>query len=824
MCSFLFNSVCSDEDASASKLESKINYDIHNNAFPERSLDSTTRILSDGGTSCHEIVQSTSKVWFHKECTRLNLIPSHISQDNTQGNVHEAVLTELKLSITRVRRLLIELNSSKIALFNSLPPGITKDIVSAHVESTTKWTPIYGKIEKLIRNQFQGTFPPLVLDGEDVLNRTDLAILSLGPKFVFKGKHEDSDIHAMFETAARSLPAGDDKILTALKHEMYLTQKENSYNAQSYIIKNLKAKLQRHGLVLTKADKECRLVIMSRTRYTEKMGKLLSSDKFETVKVGQQRGRPSDKNIFEKKTQECKQVIGKIKHLSYHVPVGWRQANLYGLAKTHKPEIPLRPVLSAPGCYNHGLAKFLSKIISEHTDSQRSVKDVFEFLQKVTSKFSENEINENSLNSQASNNKEPGSSVSFSEANCNKTLASFDVESLFTSIPLDFTIRLVADKIFDNKLFLSIDHPEHPVLLLKGQFIELLELAVKDQLFTFNDVVYKQVDGVSMGSPLGPVLANFFLVYLENECIDWDSHFAPLSYFRYVDDTFLIFSHEVDILPFWEHLSSLSVLNFTIEVCSPPDGLPFIGALVSQNDEGHLITDVYRRQNVSFMSSLSHVPHRYKIAAVRALLFRASKICSSLKLFHEQVHIISTAAHSAGLSRTKVSNLVERLANHKESKSTISVPQIDSRFVKLPFVSETRCKAISSILHPINIVPTFIATSSIYSILRVREPQIPSKLGPPGVVYKFTCPQCHDSYVGLTLRPLSERVKEHARPGSQLEEAHGNCAVRAQYVHFSVLAKSSKWFEIRVKEAWYIKQLRPALNSKVEGRVFCLRM
>ena len=46
---------------------------------------------------------------------------------------------------------------------------------------------------------------------------------------------------------------------------------------------------------------------------------------------------------------------------------------------------------------------------------------------------------------------------------------------------------------------------------------ELLRLATKDQLFQFEGRLYEQVDGVAMGSPLGPLMANAFLCSIEDK-------------------------------------------------------------------------------------------------------------------------------------------------------------------------------------------------------------------------------------------------------------------------------------------------------------------
>ena len=58
----------------------------------------------------------------------------------------------------------------------------------------------------------------------------------------------------------------------------------------------------------------------------------------------------------------------------------------------------------------------------------------------------------------------------------------------------------------------------------------------------FDQEFYKQYDGVAIGSPLGPTLANVFLCYHEKVWLqNCPSEFKPAIYRRYVDDTFLLF-------------------------------------------------------------------------------------------------------------------------------------------------------------------------------------------------------------------------------------------------------------------------------------------
>ena len=85
-------------------------------------------------------------------------------------------------------------------------------------------------------------------------------------------------------------------------------------------------------------------------------------------------------------------------------------------------------------------------------------------------------------------------------------MASLDITSLFTNIPLDETINS-SNEFFDKKKYVSN--------LDRASFEKLLRLPTKESFFIFNKTFYKQLDGVAKGSLLGPTLANAFLCYHE---------------------------------------------------------------------------------------------------------------------------------------------------------------------------------------------------------------------------------------------------------------------------------------------------------------------
>ena len=99
------------------------------------------------------------------------------------------------------------------------------------------------------------------------------------------------------------------------------------------------------------------------------------------------------------------------------------------------------------------------------------------------------------------------------------------MESLFTKIPLEETINISCNTLFANEAKMNNFN--------RNGSKKLLRMALQNNFFNFDGKIYKQTDGVAMGSPLGPSLPNAFFRFHEQIWRnDSPEDFKPVYYRR----------------------------------------------------------------------------------------------------------------------------------------------------------------------------------------------------------------------------------------------------------------------------------------------------
>ena len=167
-------------------------------------------------------------------------------------------------------------------------------------------------------------------------------------------------------------------------------------------------------------------------------------------------------------------------------------------------------------------------------------------------------------------------------------MVSFDVASLFTNIPLKESIDLAVSYITEGNTKLTFS---------KAELVKMFSIANSQTHFLFNGKVFDQIDGVAMGSPLPPVLANLFLGQHEKLWLKNYQGPSNLFYRRNADDTFCVFENENDAKLFFDFINSQNPnIKFTAEK-ETNKVLAFLDVCIDDNDPS------------SSSSSSPHFPH-----------------------------------------------------------------------------------------------------------------------------------------------------------------------------------------------------------------------
>ena len=210
--------------------------------------------------------------------------------------------------------------------------------------------------------------------------------------------------------------------------------------------------------------------------------------------------------------------------------IGSRPGIWYGLCKVHKAIIDVSPpfisILLAIGTPSYKLAKVLVPKLTSITFNEFTVEDSFPFAEEIVyqkGKF---------------------------------FMGSLDIDSLFTNIPLEETINICTNLLYNN-----VDVIEG---INKSEFENLLSLATQESYYMFNDILYKQKNSVAMGSPLGPPMPNFFYRFMNGNGLNSALTNSNQFFTEYVLMIFLFYLNQPNISQNSMHISIHVILTWLL--------------------------------------------------------------------------------------------------------------------------------------------------------------------------------------------------------------------------------------------------------------------
>ena len=275
-----------------------------------------------------------------------------------------------------------------------------------------------------------------------------------------------------------------------------------------------------------------------------------------------------------------------------------------------------------------------------------------------------------------------------------------------------------------------------------------------------------------MGSPLFPVLANIFMVELEQNIIPTLSKDISL-WKRYVDDT-ICFVNSSRISHVLESLNSFhSNIKFTVEI-EKGNKIAFLDILLIRYKD-LINTTVYRKKTNTdlYINWKSFSPNNWKWGTLKTLVSRAYDICSTEKYLKEELnHIETVFKHQNNYPSWVIDKVFKQVQQAQQVPSnTANEKESDNKNIHrllLPYQGDKSCNIVKSMsqcvtkLLPNNTkIEVEFKSTKLSSCFNLKD-EIDFEHN-HDFIYHAKCPEptCIDDYVGESACRITERIKDH---------------------------------------------------------------
>ena len=616
------------------------------------------------------------------------------------------------------------------------------------------------------------------------------SVLAKGPNFAVTPRQPPNlEYITAIEAACTKLSQQDAEELRADINRVLRSShppKPNLTKAQNIALRELKR--DRDRIVLT-ADKGVAMVVMDKQDYINKSNQLLNQNTYKVISKDPT-NTIKNKLINILKGIKTKTGLGSNTYKSMY-PTGCVPPKFYGLPKIHKPDTPLRPIVSSCGSVTYGVAKELAKILKPLVGkSPHHINSTQDFVEQAK----------------------------HFKLEAGECLSSYDVSALFTSVPIDPALNIIKDLLVkDNTL------KERTVMEVED-IILLLEFCLKNTYFSFQGQFYEQVEGAAMGSPVSPIVANLYMEYLEQKALSTAPN-PPKFWGRYVDDTFVIHK-EANKQSFLQHINSVDpAIRFTVEDNKEDGSIPFLDTIVKPEADGSLSITVYRKPTHTdqYLQWDSHHHLSAKFSVIQTLSHRASIVCSNPELLQKEKQHLRKALTKCNYPKWALDKVEKRLnrstrqvndggnnsaqpANHEvQSKGHIVIPY-----------TQGLCESIKKICGRYGIQTHFKGGKTIKNLLVSPKDKDPI-LNQSGAIYRYQCNNlgCDDEYIGETSRTFGERYKEHLKAPSAIHHHSTITGHSTNHNNFQIIGREGHNLARNIKESIYIRVNNPSLNNNI---------
>lgn len=615
-------------------------------------------------------------------------------------------------------------------------------------------------------------------------------ILSLGPNFAVKYHSNNQipvhNIIANVESSIDNLKTNEKNIVRSKLSNIIVNHKnannKNINHDQKLLNKNInftkKFIKQNPQIIITKPDKSNKTVILNKTDYENKMQTLLN-----------------DTNTYKKLTSN---PTTKYQKLNNNLIKSWENSNLispetaknlkinnahppriYGLPKLHKPDIPLRPIVSSIQSPLYKLSKYLSNTITNIIGkNDHYIKNSFEFKNFINDIY----IPEDHI------------------------LISLDVVSMYTNIPTNLA-KLAIEKNWNNL--------KNYTTLTKEEFLKATEITLNSTYFQYNNEFYQQIQGCAMGSPISSNIAQLVMEELEENIIQ-QLDFKPIFFKRYVDDCIACIPKNKVNQILTKFNSINEKIQFTIEI-EKEKSINFLDLTLIRT-KNQIRTKLYFKPTASgrYLNFNSYQPLPHKKNVISALINRATKLTSPElrpKVLQQIKQLLKNNSYPQDLINSVIRKQIHKLYNNQNNNKNKTDPY---KYVTIPYVQNLSEK-LNKILIPYNIKVAHKNHNNFKQLFTNIKDPIP-KNKKTHTVYKIPCHNCDKVYIGQTIQHLNDRINGHKFSNNitALKKHVTQTKHSFNYEETSILTTENNNKARNILESIYIQKHKNSVNDRTD--------
>lgn len=692
-------------------------------------------------------------IWYNNQCLTNNVIPNYVSikplvqsqAAKVASNVARKlwVKTEIKMLYAKKQNLYNQLYNTHLEILDynlSFMLDYHNEKFKKELLSTLreKQNRLDQKLHKLISNKFKSyendtnqthTFYKRTENLSNVtFNLNEQRLLDKGLKHNASCSY--SNVNNLKQTvldSERALNCVNPNERNHIRHlvsEKLMKIKQNPAKidkAELQTIRTLKKKLIDNEVIVVKADKGNTTVLMQKDQYIEKTEKFIVDNNIELSKKDPTVRFQNNIKAAIKNVNLIMNKTDKVKVINMNP----RAPNLRALPKIHKDGIPIRPIVNYRKAPAYKLASFLQRYLKENIklENNRSISNSIKFIETITQ-------------------------LNFDK---DSKMASYDVKSMYTQIPIADTINLVKENLINNQIS----------IIETDEVCSLLKVVLGQNYFSFNNKMYLQTEGLGMGAPLSGILADIYMNSLENKIINEVlNQDASFKWLRYVDDVWVKFNSS--------KITSETILN---KCNSLNNSIQFTKEDEINNKLCYLDIEIYRKTNKVTTSvhrkptTTSHTlhiksnhPEQHKRAAFNCYVNRALKIPNTPANKIKEMKIIEQIAIENGYNKRWLKQIID-----KNMAPKIKSPNTEEKkFVTFTYINKQTDKITQLFRNKFKLNIAYRTNNKIGQKLgkhNLNHSNIFDKSG----VYRLNCNEqgCFKQYVGQSGREFKIRFKEH---------------------------------------------------------------